>query len=98
MKAWPSYITWRRVKNVLPFCLFSVLTLTVGAQTQPEYRLEVGGGVGAVTYLGDFNGNLLKGIQPMGSLLVKYRFTPRQAMALNVSSGQLKGEQKNVNT
>lgn len=98
MKAWPTYITWRRVKNVLPFCLFSVLTLTVGAQTQPEYRLEVGGGVGAVTYLGDFNGNLLKGIQPMGSLLVKYRFTPRQAMALNVSYGQLKGEQKNVNT
>ncbi len=68
------------------------------AQTMPEYRLEVGGGVGAVTYLGDFNSNIFKELQPMGSLLAKYRFDPRRALALNVSYGQLKGSQRNAKT
>ena len=68
------------------------------AQTEPEYRLEVGGGIGALTYLGDFNGGLFKEVQPMGSLLAKYRFDPRRAMALNISYGQLKGSSKNEKT
>lgn len=76
-----------------------LLSYTVSrAQTQPEYRLEIGGGIGAVTYLGDFNGNLFKELQPMGSLLAKYRFTPRQALALNISYGQLKGSSTNAKT
>lgn len=76
-----------------------LLSYTVSqAQTQPEYRLEIGGGIGAVTYLGDFNGNLFKELQPMGSLLAKYRFTPRQALALNISYGQLKGSSANAKT
>ena len=70
----------------------------VQAQTEPEYRLEVGGGVGVVTYLGDFNSGLFKEMQPMGSLLAKYRFDPRRAMALNISYGQLKGSSKNEKT
>ena len=61
------------------------------AQTEPEYRLELGAGVGAVTYLGDFNNAIFKDIQPMGSLLAKYRLDPRRALAFNVGYGQLKG-------
>ncbi len=66
------------------------------AQTEPEYRLELGGGIGAVTYLGDFNGNITRNAQPMFSLLAKYKFNPRMALAMNVSYGQLKGDAKKV--
>ena len=63
--------------------LWILLLAAVGAkaQTEPEYRLELGGGVGLLTYLGDFNTNLMKNMQPMFSLLAKYKFDPRQALA-----------------
>lgn len=87
------------MKNVIAsLLLLLALPADTQAQTQPEYRLEIGGGVGAVTYLGDFNSNLFKDIQPMGSLLAKYRFNPRMALAMNVGYGQLKGSSKGVNT
>ena len=89
-----TYHLWKKVKLVLPFCLFTFLPLNISAQTEPEYRLEIGGGIGAVSYQGDFNGNPLKELQPMFSLLAKYRFDPRQALALNVSYGTLKGSAK----
>ena len=81
------------MKKVL---LWILLLAAVGAkaQTEPEYRLELGGGVGLLTYLGDFNTNLMKNMQPMFSLLAKYKFDPRQALALNVSYGTLKGSAK----
>ncbi len=81
------------MKKVL---LWILLLAAVGAkaQTKPEYRLELGGGVGLLTYLGDFNTNLMKNMQPMFSLLAKYKFDPRQALALNVSYGTLKGSAK----
>ncbi len=78
--------------------LLLIWALASKAQTDPEYRLEIGGGIGAVTYLGDFNGNIFKEIQPMGSLLAKYRFTPRMAVAFNASYGQLKGSSRNAGT
>ena len=81
------------MKKVL---LWILLLAAVGAkaQTEPEYRLELGGGVGLLTYLGDFNTNLMKNAQPMFSLLAKYKFDPRQALAMNVSYGTLKGSAK----
>ena len=66
------------------------------AQTEPEYRLEVGGGIGMVSYEGDFNSNIFKNPQPMFSLLGKYRFNPRMALAMNISYGTLKGSAKDV--
>jgi hypothetical protein len=78
--------------------LLLMMTVSVQAQMEPEYRLEVGGGIGAVTYLGDFNSNLFRDMQPMGSLLAKYRIDPRQALAMNISYGQLKGSSSNEKT
>ena len=74
------------------------LVASVHAQTEPEYKLELGGGIGMVSYQGDFNGNLFKNPQPMFTVLAKYRFDPRRALALNVSYGQLKGSSKNAKT
>lgn len=74
------------------------LAASVHAQTDPEYKLELGGGIGMVSYQGDFNSSLLKNLQPMFTLLAKYRFDPRRALALNVSYGQLKGSSKDAQT
>ena len=35
--------------------------------------MEIGGGVGLVNYFGDFNENLFGNMQPMGSIVAKYR-------------------------
>ena len=83
-------------KVLIAFLLLTALHAE--AQTAPEYRLEIGGGVGALTYLGDFNANIFSDIQPMGSLLAKYKASPRTAIALNVSYGQLKGTSNDVKT
>lgn len=66
------------------------------AQTEPEYRLEIGAGAGVVSYEGDFNGQIFKNMQPMFSLLARYKFNPRVAVAMNVSYGTLKGSAKDV--
>jgi hypothetical protein len=85
------------MKNVAIATLL-LLASSVHAQTEPEYRLEIGGGVGMVSYQGDFNGNVFKNQQPMVTVLAKYRFDPRRALALNVSYGKLKGLSKDANT
>jgi opacity protein-like surface antigen len=81
------------MKKLLAVILLQV-AVSVQAQTEPEYRLELGGGVGMVTYLGDFNANIFKNAQPMFTAMAKYRFNPRKALALNVSYGTLKGTAK----
>ena len=68
------------------------------AQEEPEYRLELGAGAGLVTYVGDFNSNILKGMQPWGALVAKYRMNPRMAAALDIGMGKIKGSTDNVTT
>ncbi|MBR1548825.1 MAG: outer membrane beta-barrel protein [Prevotella sp.] len=87
-----------RVKLVLPFCLFAFLPIMAAAQDEPEYRLEIGGGIGLVAYQGDMNGSILKNQQPMLSIIGKYRFSPRTALGANISYGQLKGDAKGAAT
>jgi len=85
------------MRNVV-IAVLLVLVTGVHAQTDPEYKLELGGGIGMVSYQGDFNSSLFKNLQPMFTVLAKYRFDPRRALALNVSYGQLKGSSKDAKT
>lgn len=80
------------------FIFLLLLPFTSFAQDEPEYRMEVGGGLGLVAYEGDFNANLLKGMQPMGALTAKYRMNPRMAWAANLGVGKLKGSSEHVDT
>ena len=57
------------LRNVFVVALLMMFSSVSRAQSDPEYLMEVGGGVGAVNYLGDFNGNLTKNIQPGASLM-----------------------------
>ena len=86
------------MKQIVVLLTLWLATVTVAAQDQPEYRLELGAGAGLVTYQGDFNNNLLKGMRPAAMLVAKYKMNPRMAWALNVGYGQLKGTSTNEKT
>jgi hypothetical protein len=86
------------LRKTLLSVFLTIFTVSLSAQEAPEYRAEVGGGIGLVAYQGDFNGNLFKNMQPMFTLLGRYKFNPRMALALNVSYGKIKGSSKNVET
>ncbi|MBP3788422.1 MAG: outer membrane beta-barrel protein [Prevotella sp.] len=78
-------------------CLWLVAG-TVMAQDEPEYRLELGGGVGLMAYEGDFNSNPLKGLRPTGTLIVKFKSNPRVAWNVNLGYGSLAGSSSKVST
>lgn len=84
-------------KFVALVCLWFVAG-TVMAQDEPEYRLELGAGVGLMSYVGDFNGNLLSGMRPTGMLVAKYKPNPRMAWMLNVGYGGLRGSSAKTDT
>jgi len=77
-----------------------VLAYSVGvwAQTDDEYRMEVGAGVGLVAYEGDFNGSPFKGMQPMASAVLRRLFNPYMGLKLSASYGKLKGSSDKVDT
>ena len=83
-----------RLLSILCF-LFAV---QVHAQDDVEYRMEVGVGAGLVSYQGDFNGSVVKNLQPMGSLVWRYVFNPRMALRVMGSYGKLKGNSTAVKT
>ena len=70
----------------------------MSAQDDPQYRMEIGAGVGTVSYEGDFNGNVLKNMQPMFSALWRYNFEPYKDLRLSATYGKLKGSSKDVDT
>ena len=70
----------------------------MSAQDDPQYRMEIGAGVGMVSYEGDFNCNVLKNMQPMFSALWRYNFDPYKDLRLSATYGKLKGSSKDVDT
>lgn len=93
--------TWLKNLSMLKtLALFFLLTTTLSASAQddPEYRLELGAGGGLSGYLGDFNGNLTKDLQPAASIMGRYVFNPYMALRLDVSFGKLKGSSADVET
>ena len=60
--------------------------------------MEIGAGAGTMVYTGDFNGNLLKGMQPWGTLIAKYHMNPRMALSFNLGMGKIKGSSEDAET
>ena len=89
---------WMKVLIALFTFHSTLFTVKALAQDAPEYKMEIGGGIGIVNYLGDYNGNLLKEMQPMGGLVVKDKLNPRMAWAATLNYGQLKGSAANAGT
>lgn len=79
------------------FLLMAVVGLRA-QQYDDEYKMEIGGGIGLVSYLGDFNDNLFGNAQPMASAVVKRVLNPYMDLTAQLSYGQLKGTSKGVKT
>jgi len=88
----------RRWMVALTTAVAALLSTPVQAQDDLEYLMDVGGSIGMVGYLGDFNGSLTKCLQPMGTLQARYKFTPRMAAMFNLGYGKLKGKSTDTST
>lgn len=86
------------MRILLALLLTMCAATRVSAQDDPEYRMEIGVGVGAAGYLGDFNGNLTKDLQPMASAVARYVFNPYMGMRLSVGYATMKGASADVET
>ena len=72
--------------------------LNMNAQTDDEYLMEIGGGVGFLGYLGDYNNVLTRDLQPMATLLVRRNLNPYMGLRLAASFGKLKGDDRDIKT
>lgn len=86
------------MRSSVIYILLLVAALPMKAQDDVEYRMEIGAGGGLVGYLGDFNENITKNLQPMGAAIVRYNFDTYKSMRLNVSFGKLKANSRDVKT
>ena len=77
-----------------------LLLMVQGAKAQEDdmYKMEIGAGVGFVTYEGDYNGNILKDMQPSASIVLRRVFNPYMGLKLNLLYGKLKGSSKDLKT
>ena len=73
-------------------------TLTASAQQDDEYLMEIGGGVGMVSYQGDFNGKITSGMQPAGAIVWRRRLNPYMGFRVTGMMGKLKGDATRVET
>ena len=86
-------------KHLLVLLLTMVLAVAnASAQDDVEYRMEVGGGVGMMGYLGDFNSNLTKNLEPMASVLLRNNLNPYMGFKAAFSYGKMKGSSTNDET
>lgn len=73
-------------------------TLTASAQQDDEYLMEIGGGVGMVSYQGDFNGKITSGMQPAGAIVWRRLLNPYMGFRVTGMMGKLKGDVTRVET
>ena len=83
---------------VLTALLLSIASVPANPQTDYEYRMEIGGGVGLMAYEGDLNGSILHNMQPSASLMLRRIINPYMDLRLAASYGKLKGSSKDVKT
>jgi hypothetical protein len=86
------------MKKLLAIAIMAMTVTAVGAQTDDQYQMEIGAAVGTVAYEGDFNGNILKDMQPTGTIMARYLFDPYMGLRLSAGFGKLKGSSSDNTT
>lgn len=86
------------IKKRLLCLLMALCALTAYAQSDDEYKMEIGAGVGLVSYQGDFNGSILKNQQPAASIVLKRVLNPYMALGVQATFGTLKGSSEGLAT
>lgn len=87
-----------KVRHFLLVAALVLIGTAASAQDDPQYRLEIGAGVGTVAYEGDFNGSILKNMQPMAAIVGRYNFDPYKDLRLNIGLGKIKGSSDKMDT
>lgn len=86
------------MRTILFIAFFTLVSLGAKAQDEYEYKMEIGVGAGMVSYEGDFNGSIVKNMQPSASLILRRIFNPYMGVKLDVMYGKLKGSSADVKT
>ena len=88
------------IRNLCSLLLLISLLSVQKAQAQddPQYRLEIGAGIGTIAYEGDFNGSIFKNMQPMAAVVGRYNIDPYKDLRLNIGFGKIKGSSDNVDS
>ena len=94
----PTQHRWLEKGLAFALILLALSATKARAQDDPQYRLEVGAGIGMLTYEGDFSGNIFGHMQPMATLVGRYNFDPYKDLRLSLSVGKIKGSSANVDT
>ena len=87
-----------KVRHFLLVAALVLMGTAASAQDDTQYRLEIGAGVGTVAYEGDFNGSILKNMQPMAAIVGRYNFDPYKDLRLNIGLGKIKGSSDKMDT
>lgn len=97
-KAWLSGILHLGKPVTILAFLLVFIAQSVSAQEDDMYKMEIGAGVGLVSYEGDFNGSVTKNMQPAASVVMRRVFNPYMDLKLALMYGKLKGDSKNLKT
>ena len=73
--------------RTLAMILALLMATATKAQDDLEYRMEVGGSVGLMSYQGDFNGSIISNQQPAATITARYKPNPRMAWGMNITNG-----------
>ncbi len=84
--------------RLLIIALAALTATTARSQSDPEYRMEIGAGIGGMNYLGDFNSSLTSHFQPSATLLMRRILNPYMGLKANLSYGKMKGEAADEDT
>lgn len=67
------------------------LLLSANAQEDADFRMEIGGGVGASFYLGDFNNTMFSCQRPAAGAYWRYLFDHYNSLKVNITYAGIKG-------
>ena len=78
-------------RSTLAAIALCVLPLLASAQEDADFRMEIGGGVGASFYLGDFNNTVFSCQRPAAGIYWRYLFDHYNSLKVNMTYAGLKG-------
>ena len=84
--------------RLLTLLVCAATALTATAQTDDQYRMEIGVGAGMVAYEGDYNGSITSGMQPTATVMLRRIFNPYMGLRLAATYGKLKGSDRGLKT
>lgn len=84
----------KRLYSIILSAILMAASVGAAAQEDADYRMEIGGGLGAGFYMGDFNNTIFNNQQPAAAVYWRYLFDHYNSLKVNVSYTGIKGSTK----